>query len=321
MLLERWTSTHDVTAFEALEESKHDVARLDVVPEAVRTYPGALSTRSRQQLLETYGAQRDRRTLLVGKLEDRKAAQPKQRPTSALLVLALEMLSEDLAGEDPAETLDVLAEICSKYRDVPVRVAVYEVLGHCRPTKPVIDLLLRRKTDDGAASKAVSDAVSSAGRALVDWAASSVGAEHAEVLERLTLVDPPSALPFARAILDLDTDSPSHRALAAEILGDHGDDSDIERLEAAHRQEPDPDTEEAMAMAIRKRKVGTLAAAHLRLGELAGLAEQPWQSLDEKTTWDNRGAALVEALDPARRRLRRRRRPVPGRAAGPVPQP
>jgi hypothetical protein len=50
-------------------------------------------------------------------------------------------------------------------------------------------------------------------------------------------------------------------------------------------------------MAIRRLKVGDLAAAHQRLGELAGLDEQPFQDHDEKLVWANRGPALVEALD------------------------
>src|SRR5690606_7273652 len=118
-----------------------------------------------------------------------------------------------------------------------------------------------------------------------------------EVLQRLTLVDPRAALPYARAILDTDTDSPTRRSLAAEILGRHGDEEDIARLETAHRQEPDPATERALGMAIRRLKVGDLAAAHQRLGEWAGLDQETWQGHDEKLVWANRGPALVEALD------------------------
>jgi len=297
LLLERWTSTHDLIAFEALSESIHSLDRLDSVPGAVRAYPGNLATNDRCHLLELYGAQQDRRPVLMELLEDRKAPRPNQRPGNDLLIVALGLLGEDLEDDDPGDILKVLVDICLTYRDIPVRATTYAVLGRCKPTAPVVDILLRRKTDDRSAAEAVAAALKAAGQALDTWSANSVGVEHAEVLKRLTLVNPTLALPYARAILDTDADNPKHRALAADILGHHGNDTDIARLELAHHQEPDPDTERAMAMAIRRRKVGDLAAAHQRLGELAGLPEESWQTLNEKAVWDNRGAALIAALD------------------------
>ncbi len=62
--------------------------------------------------------------------------------------------------------------------------------------------------------------------------------------------------------------------------------------------EPSEDVRKEIRRAIRRLRVGDSAAAHERLGELAGVADQEsWTSLDPSAVYGSWTAAIVEGLD------------------------
>jgi len=297
-LLRQWEDRDDLEAFKALSGSEWDEGgRLDHVADGVRTYNSPLTIEQRLYLITEL--ERDRRApLLTQILADRKELSSSSKPPDGLVVGGLRILGNDLADRDVGSYFEVLAELCQTHPKPAVRKASYEVLGRCRPTPQIVDLLLGRKRDEvPSALGAVEAALGTVAASLADRVASSSGDDQVDALDLLDDVDPTRALPHARRLLDDQVENPSHRVLAGQLLGRHGDDSDLERLRAAVEHEPDAAARQVLQQAIRQLEIGDIAAAHLRIGELAGVDSEAWVGLQPERVWEGRADALVVGLN------------------------
>lgn len=297
-LLRQWENRDDLEAFKALAGSDYDDGeRLNHVADAVRAYSSPLTIEQRLELIGELDSGL-RAPLLEHLLADRKETSSSSRPPDGLVVGALRVLSTDLTDRDPGVFLQILDELCRTHPRLAVRRAAYEVLGRCRPTTEIVDLLLERKRDDvPSAQGAVEASLDAVSARLTDRVASSSGDEKVEALDLLDDVDPMRALPHARHLLDEPVENPAHRVLAGQLLGRHGDESDLDRLRKAAEHEPDAAARQVLQQAIRQLEIGDIAAAHLRIGELAGIDPDAWVGLQPERIWEGRAEALVAGLN------------------------
>ena len=296
-LMRPWESDDDIDAFLAFENSgRDDQILLGHISDAVRNYAGPPTTSERRHLINRL-EHAERTALLIGIIDDRKNPRPR-RPNADLLVDGLKMLADELADTDPGDNLASLADLCRNQPKPDVRAAAYRVLARCSPTPYVVALLIERRANErtDAIVPVLDNALDAVAQTLTEIVASSDGADRAEALGLLDDVDPARALPHARRILDEETEDPAHRILAIQIVGNHGDESDLERLNKTAEDEPNPQAQEVLQHAIRQIAIGDLAGAHVRLGELAGLEPDTWNSLDPEQIWGDKKETLVTAL-------------------------
>lgn len=294
--LARWETEHSMAAFRALAGTSHAEDRLAAIPKVVRSYTRCTPD-ERAELLAALGARDERVEALSGVLGDR-ANPPGDRPKTDDLIKALALLGEHMAaGLEPERVLDTIAVVCREARETAVRKAAYATLGEATPTASVVDLLLERQDGEAAATRPVVSAVlGHLADKLNALAGDPAGSNRAEAAEQLARIDPARAVVHARALLE--ADEAEDRILAARIVGASGLEGDAERLEAAMTNEPSPDVRRELQRAIRRLRIGSSAAAHERLGELAGVvAVDRWLKLDPAELYGEWVGPLVKGLD------------------------
>lgn len=154
----------------------------------------------------------------------------------------------------------------------------------------------RRLTGEAPALKqSVETSLRLIGDKLDSIAGESTSSGRAAAAALLGRIDIARAVHHARELLS--ADEAESRVLAAEIIGDGGLQEDAERLEAAISEEPSEDVRTAYWRAIRRLRIGDSAAAHERLGELAGISDPAWTSLDPKAIYGPWTDAVVTGLD------------------------
>jgi hypothetical protein len=292
----RWQTDHSMAAFRALAATSRAEERLTTIPSVVRMYQEHTPA-ERAELLAAYGHRNERIDVLCGILADRSAPPPR-RPHTDDLVQALSLLGEHLArGLEPERVLDAIRVVCSEERQQAVRKAAYAALSEGRPTAAVVELLLERQNGEAPPVRpAVSAALATLGDKLDAQAADSMASSRAEAAEQLAYIDPGRAVVHARSLLEA-TDAEDRR-LAARILGASGSPEDAERLEGAAHDEPSPEVRSEIQRAIRRLRIGDSAAAHERIGELAGVGDyDAWVRLDPATLYGPWVGPMVAGLD------------------------
>ena len=296
-LARRWESTDDLHAFRAFENSEWgDDSLIDHIPDAIRNYDGPLSIPERCDLIG-YVEDPDRIALLLAIIADRKRSDGPQSPPE-LIVAALDVLGDTLAGEDLGANLEELADLCRNHLTPSVRIAAYGAIGRCRPTAALVALLVERRTGEKTPSvtPAVDTALDGTAEALAEVVANAAGDERVQALELLDAVDPGRALPHARRLIDEEVEDPAHRILAIQVIRNHGDESDLARLKTTAEHDPNPEAQKVLQHAIRQIEIGDVADAHRRLGELAGVDTDTWNQLDPDAVWAGKTDTLVAAL-------------------------
>lgn len=295
--LQRWQRERSIVAFRALASTGHAEERLANIPKVVRRY-GKHRAAERAELLMAYGARDDRVEVLCGILRDRSKPAGSS-PHADDLINALGLLGEHLAaGLDPKQVVDVIGVVCREATQTGVRKAAYATLGEAAPTADVVDLLIERRGDEATASvqPAVSAALSRLADRLDAQAGDAAYVDRAEAAAQLARIDLDRAVVHARGLLA--ADKAKDRMVAAGILADSGSQQDAERLEAAVADEPSPDVRREFRRAVRRLRIGGSAAAHERLGELAGVRDpDAWERLNPDELYGGWVDAIVKGLD------------------------
>ncbi len=211
-----------------------------------------------------------------------------------------ELVEEALGRVDahpaaPADLVEAVGLVATRSRDLEIRRLCYSALGSLQPSRPTVDSLLRRHRDEVESlhpdvRRAIDRQVDSL-RSQLDGMELPSG----EPLDLLTDLVPGEAVPYARLLLRDSRESDEWR-LAIEILGHHGNEEDAQVLEELTSSLPDREVREAAESAIRRLRIGDIAAAHEALGEQAALGDA-WANLDSTAVWSHWSDALVEGLD------------------------
>jgi hypothetical protein len=294
--LQRWQREHSIVAFRALASTGHAEQRLASIPKVVRRY-GQHTAAERRELLVGYGPTDERVDVLCGILRDRSKPAGSS-PHADDLINALGLLGEHLAGGlDPDEVLHDIGVVCREARQPGVRKAAYAALGEATATGSVVDLLIERQDGEAASARsAAGAALSCLAEKLDARAGDPAAANRAEAAAQLARIDSARAVVHARELLT--ADEAEDRMLAAGILAASGDQDDAERLEAAATDEPSPNVRREFQRAIRRLRIGDSAAAHERLGELAGIADtSKWEALQPAELYGPWVDPLVRGLD------------------------
>jgi hypothetical protein len=300
-LLTLWTDDPHLPYFRALDGTMHTTARLDPVPGLVRDYPNLLSAADRAELLAALDPTDTRYQLLVAIVGD-WVGHP--RPDDATLQSVVTMAGEHLAdGADP----DPLVQASDSLTSAPtaVRQALYAALGRAKPSPVLVDFLTERRAGEPPVGRpSVGAAIEAATAELVTDAATDDPREAVAALTLLDRLNPVAAVEPARR-LAREAPLPADRITAIRILGQHGtQDPDADSLVTLLGDIADGDNADGdqkvrreAHRALRFLQIGDLAAAHERLGELAGTDADAWTDHDPTALYGDFGGALREGLD------------------------
>lgn len=292
--LERWQSSHSMAAFRALKSTDHAEDRVAVIPTVIRSYKNTPAERA--ELLTAYGLRDERVELLCSILTDR--SKPGSRPTADDIVNALVFLGEHLdSGTDPDRMLDAIGVICREATQTAIRRAAYGALEKAAPTAGAVNLLLERKNEEAPSARpAAKAALDKMADKLVVIAADQASSGRAEAAEQLARIDLARAVKHARHLIA--ADEAEDRMRAARILGAGGSPEDAERLEAASSEEPHREVRDEFKRAVRRLLIGDSAAAHERMGELAGVSNtESWLALDPNDVYGPWVDPVVKGLN------------------------
>ncbi len=294
LTMERWAEHHTMVDFRALAQSSRSEARLEAIPEAVRSY-AEVSSEDRAELLRTLNPTEERLDLLLAVLADRRNP-PGSAPSQVDLIGAIGLLAEHLREGGDGRTLEALQGICREVTQASVRRAAYAALAEAVPTAELVDLLLERRDGEVPALRpAVKEALSRLADKLEVEAQDEASTDRAVAIAQLARIEPGRAAAYARDLLQ--APDAHDRRVAAEILGETGKDEDAALLEAAVEHEPDPDVRKEFHRAMRRLRIGDLAAAHERIGELAGIDAPAWAAADPKELFEQWTDPLVTGLN------------------------
>lgn len=295
LTLERWAKDQVMGAFRALADSARAEDRLEHVSKAVRSYR-EVGAGDRAELLRALDVTEDRLAVLLAVLTDRRNPL-RSAPTQEDLVTAIGLLPEHLKeGGDPQPILEALQAICREATEAAVRRAAYAALAQGPPTTQLLDLLLERRDGEVPVLRSsVREALSRLADKLEVQAGASASADRTTAVTQLARIDPSRAVVHARGLLQ--APEAKERGLAAETLGGTGDTEDADLLEAALEHEPNPEARREIQRAIRRLRIGDVAAAHERLGDLAGVEDPAWGSADPKNVFEQWSDPLVTGLD------------------------
>lgn len=296
-VLSLWTQGLSMPAFRALVNTSHAETRLETVPAAVCDYANDLSADDRAELLGELSVHEEL-PALEAILSDRSRPAA-LGPDDELLAVALERLADYATQAIATDRLvAIIAPVCREHTSAAVRQTAYATVAKAPPNSGLVALLLERsqhETDEvrGDAESALAEVASQ----LDINAADENNPDALGQLELLTQASPTMALPHARRFIQ--DHRQDHRALAVRILGEHGDRGvDATTLEALTRNEPNPELRREAERSLRRLTVGTVAAAHERLGELAGIETHgPWLDANPEQIYGERKDALVRGLD------------------------
>lgn len=291
---ERWAKGYAMADFRALAGSARAEDRLEAVPQAVRSY-GVVTSKDRAELLRALAHTQQQRDLLLDVLADRKNP-PGSSPADQDLIIAIGLLAEHLRDDEGGRTLEALQGICREVTQAPVRQAAYGALSEANPSEELVDLLLERRDGEVPALRpTVEEALSRLADKLEAWADDEAGPSRALAVKQLARIESGRAAAHARDLLR--APDIHDRRVGAEILGETGVQEDADLLEAAVEHEPNPDVRRELHRAIRRLKIGDLAAAHERLGELADINDPTWATADPKQLFDRWTEPLVTGLN------------------------
>jgi hypothetical protein len=301
-VLALWQRDHHLPYFRALGASSHSATRQIEVEDLVRDYSNDLSAEQRHELLSAIGNTDERYQLLIRIVTD--WAQQHPQPDTATLESAIQLASDHLAaGADPDPLITAAAPLVSA--PTKTRSSLYRAAAQAQPTPALVEFLVERRTGESKAlAPAVAAAATEVTATLVKKANTSDPRESVEAVKLLDLLDAVAALPFARQLCRTAL-APLDRIVALQILGEHGKhDSNPESLSEllrsisdGHDADGDPKVRREAKRALRHLEIGDLAAAHERLGELAGMDLDTWSDHDPVVVYGTLGDALREGLD------------------------
>lgn len=295
--LERWRTEGSLPAFRALEGSDHEEVRLESAPAFVRSYVEH-SREDRSEVLQALGMSEDRAILLLQVLADRTEPKAARRPSAADLVETLDLLRQHVeVGQESSDLFETVAITCRESTQPTVRRAAYKVLGASSPSGGIIDLLLERRVGEASSEKsAVEEAIRGVADTLDKEVADEANPTRAAAAKELARIDPSRAAVHARNLLS--AENADHRRLAANILGEAGTDPDADLMASVVDSEPHPDVRREMERAIRRLRIGDIAEAHERLGELVAHDDlDAWAVVEPDRLYGGWQEALVLALD------------------------
>lgn len=290
-----WADSDDLLAFDALDatasSSGSGLSHLVLVEAKVRDYSNSLSAADRMRITRTLEVA-TRIKLLTRVIEDRDQSESRRPPRDVLMSTVDELGTID----DPEAVFAALREAGESFLDTTVRIRIVRALSQQRPTREIAEYLHQRQHEEvPALIPVVRECLDLVAASLDDAAGDEEDPNSESALAILVDVRPTLALPHARRRL-FATDLGTRRA-AVGVLGSNGGQEDIARLESVLDNEPQSSIREEIRAAIRLLKVGDLAAAHQELGQLSGLADPGWGSLDVGKMYGSFGPLLVSGLD------------------------
>ena len=294
-VLTLWTDSDDLVAFDALHStvssSGSELTHLGPVESKVRDYSNLLSAADRMRITRSLdGATRIK--LLARVIEDRDQSESRRPPTDVFMATVDELGTID----DPEAVFAALREAGESFLDTTVRIRIVRALSQQRPTREIAEYLHQRQQEEvPALIPVVRESLDLVAASLDNVAGDEDDPSSESALAILVDVRPTLALPHARQRL-VATDLSTRRA-AVGVLGSHGGQEDIARLESVLENEPQSSIREEIRAAIRLLRVGDLAAAHEELGQLSGLADPGWGSLDVGKMYGSFGPLIVSGLD------------------------
>ena len=298
-LLARWEDGHHLPYFRALAATEHADDRLASVPQLVRDYTNGLTAAERHELLSALGVSNDRYQLLVAIIGD-KAQHP--GPEDSAVEAVLELTGEHLRSDaDPDPLTEAAQPLFSA--GPAVRKALYAAMASARPTLAVVTLLKERRADEPRAGQAaVGAAITEITTKLVAMADTEDPHAALAAVEMLDQLAPPAALPVARRLARAAPDA-TGRITAIRILAEHGNrDTDptlLRSIADGDNADGELKVRREATRALHRIEIGDLAAAHEKLGELAGQDLDTWTDPDHdpQILYGSLGDSVQEGLD------------------------